>query len=43
MGYHESSLKGIESKHANKPLRLAADVAKVTEALEKEFAARTSK
>ncbi|HOF33910.1 MAG TPA: threonine synthase [Spirochaetota bacterium] len=43
VGYHESSLKGIESKHANKPLRLAADVAKVTEALEKEFAARTSK
>jgi threonine synthase len=40
VGYHESSIAGVTSRYANKPLIMAPDAGKVREALEKEFAKR---
>ena len=37
VGYHESTLSDVNSKYANKPITLDADVDKVQEVLEREF------
>ena len=40
VGYHESALKEVESKHANMPIELPPDADRIKEALEKEFKER---
>jgi len=35
VGYHEGKLPGVESRHANPPLELAADAGLVREAIER--------
>lgn len=41
VGYHESTLEGIQSRYANRPLQMEADTDRVREALEKELARRS--
>lgn len=43
VGYHEGALQGVDSRYANRPIELAADVNTVSEALEKELALRSSR
>ena len=42
VGYHEGALQGIESRYANRPIELPADVSLVSEALEKELSLRST-
>jgi threonine synthase len=41
VGYHESTLDGIQSRYANRPLEMEADTDRVREALEKELVRRS--
>ena len=41
VGYHEKTLDGITSTHANMPIELEPDADKVKETLEREFKSRT--
>ncbi len=41
VGYHESTLEGIQSRYANRPLEMEADTDRVRETLEKELARRS--
>ncbi len=40
VGYHEGTLEGVSSRHANMPLTLPPDAGKVREALDRELARR---
>jgi threonine synthase len=42
VGYHESNLKGVKSKYANKPIELKADTGEVLAILERELQTRKS-